>query len=265
MKRSVFMPSTTPPSSSQPPALTKNRKKVAGRIFGGITLSLTAGFGYVLADYFYFEPTRNAGIPVYGTRLDELTPLDESLLTRLTTEANQLEGVQTAQIQPQGQVIYLSLTTENLSLKKAQTIAESLATQLVDGHSEELEGYTIQLMVTTSDGETLLETNREAEEAYVKEHKVNLIETIIAHTEKYPTAKNIQRSKANIEILKKKYPEEAEAFAKRIAILKEYTAEEEAQLDIPVLTVDQTVPTSDLADFPSWGSFNPSTLKATWF
>ena len=113
--------------------------------------------------------------------------------------------------------------------------------------------------------EQLLESNREAEDLYVKEHKVSIVETIIAHTEQYPTAENMQRSQANINILNKKYPEEAQAFQERIDALREYTAEEQEALDIPTLIVDQTVPTSDLSDFPSWGVYHLESSKAQWY
>ncbi len=259
--------SSNTPSKAHSPATkpTKQKKCLGFKLFGiGLTCA-TLGFGYVVADYFYFEPMRNAGKPVYGTRLDHLSPLDPTILETVQAQALNTEGIQSAQLHVQGEVIYLSLTTNSLSLDEAQKVAEKTAKTFVQKAGDSFKNYNLQLMVTTPNLDELLTSNRDAEDLHVKNHKVGIIETIIAHTEKYPTAENMQRSQANINILKKSYPEEAEAFQARIEALKEYTAEEEAALNIPALTVDQTVPTSNLSDFPSWGVYSIETSKTQWY
>lgn len=243
----------------------KPKKRIGLKIFG-IGLGLTTlTFGYVVADYFYFEPVRNAGKPVYGTRLDHLSPISSSLIQSIQTQGLKQKGVESVQIDIQGASIYLSVQVLDLSVKEAESIAESLAKELTTKAGGAIHDYTLQLIVSSGDTTALIETNRAAEDEHVKQHKLSIVETIVAHTEKYPTATNIQRSNANIEILKKSYPTEATALQQRINQLKEYTAEQEAALEIPTLTVDQTVPSTHLSDFPSWGVYNTQQLEAQWY
>ena len=125
--------------------------------------------------------------------------------------------------------------------------------------------YTLQLVVSTGDIDDLKATNREEELAYVKEHDVAIVELIVADAEKYPTAAKINRAQQNIDLMKKSYPEEADAFQARINELTELTAEQEEALgEVPVLEVDQTIQQSDISNYPSWGAYDKETQTFEW-
>ena len=258
----VDQPQVESPQESSPRVKKKN---VAGKIFGWTLFLSTVGFGYVIADYFYFDPVSRAGQPVYGSRLEGLKILNQSILDELKQGINETKGIASANTEARGGIVYVSAVVEQLELEDAQKAVETAISDVLKKEPDCLTGYNVQLMLTQSNSDELLEQNRDAESDYVKQHKLKIVETIISHTEKYPTAENMQRSQANINILNKKYPEEAAEFQSRIDALKEYTAEEEAALEIPTLAVDQTVPTSDLADFPSWGVYNLESSTATWY
>ncbi|MDO5795158.1 MAG: hypothetical protein Q4Q00_13355, partial [Turicibacter sp.] len=92
-----------------------------------------------------------------------------------------------------------------------------------------------------------------------------IVESIVADAEKYPTAAKINRAQQNIDIMKKSYPEEADAFQARINALTELTAEQQEALgEIPELEVDQTIQQSDISAYPSWGAYDKETQTFEW-
>ena len=192
------------------------KKNVAGKIFGWTLFLSTVGFGYVIADYFYFDPVSRAGQPVYGSRLEGLKTLNQSILDELKQGINETKGIASANAEVRGGIVYVSAVVEQLELEDAQKAVETAISDVLKKEPDSLAGYNVQLMLTQANSDELLEQNRDAESDYVKQHKLKIVETIISHTEKYPTAENMQRSQANINILNKKYPEEAAEFQSRI-------------------------------------------------
>lgn len=262
---------SSPSSSSVSPSTNKKKLSKANKS-KGINIYLTAlgiitiGFGYVVVDYFYLDPLQQIGKPVYADRLIDLKPIDTNVLETFKHDASKQDGVLGLEILPQGEVIYLKLMVDSeTSLEEAQSIASLTSETLVKQLGDSLEGYNLQVIVSSGDTNELLNLNRELELAYVKEHDIQVVEQVIAYTEEYPTTTNIERSQANINLLKKSYSEEAQAFQVRLDALTPYTAEQEANLgEIPVLVVDQIIPTSELADFPSWGVVNLKDGSIAW-
>lgn len=248
--------------------LNKKKKKQLKpvTVFTWVLVAITLGFVYVIADYFYFNPLRQSGKPVYGNRLSDLETIDPSLLQKIENTGESNEGISEVTLSVQGEIVYLSVKVEpDLSVETARQIVESMAQTFIEEAGESFEGYSLQLVLSSGETETLLSTNREEEEAYIKAHDVSVVEQVVAYTEKYPTVTNIERSQANINLLKKSYPEEAEVFQTRLNALTAYTAEEEEKLgDIPTLVVDQTIPTSDIADYPTWGVLDVETSTIQW-
>lgn len=253
-------------SVSSPLNKKKEKKLKPVTVFIWILVAITLGFLYVVADYFYFDPLRQSGKPVYGDRLSNLATIDATLLQKIEETGASNEGVSEVTLSVQGEIVYLSAKVESgLSVKTARQTVESIAKTFIEEAGDSFEGYSLQLVISSGDIETLLTTNREEEEAYIKAHDVSVVEQVVAYTEKYPTAANIERSQANINLLNKSYPEEAEAFQTRLKGLTVYTAEEEEKLgDIPTLVVDQTIPTSDIADYPTWGVLDVETSTIQW-
>ncbi len=246
--------------------LTSSKKMSSKQVFVCGLLLMTLLFGYMLADYFILEPMRSAGKPVYGDRLSSLGVIKEEVIEQVQLSGNAQEGVKQTVISVKGPNIYVSLTVEEgVSLNDARTKAEQVASELVTQTGDSINSYSMQLVVSSGDTETLLTTNREAEEAQIKAHDLSIVEAIVSHTERYPTAENMQRSQANIDLMMKSYPEEAVVFQNRIDNLTEYTAEQEEALgDIPILTVERAIPRTTISDYPNWGTFDLSTLTFHW-
>lgn len=253
-------------STSSPFPKKKEKTYIGRKVFITFLVLVTLGFSYVVVDYFYLDPLRQAGKPVYGQRLSELMPLDSTLIQSIETMGRSQEGIADVQISVQGDIVYLQVNVDStFSLEQAQQETESLAQTFIQEMGETLEGYTLQLVVSSGETDKLLEMNREAELAYIKAHDVAIVEQVVAHTEKYPTVANIERSQANINLLKKSYPEEAEVFQTRLNALTPYTAEEEEKVgNIPTLVVNQIIQTSDIADYPTWGVWDVETSTVQW-
>ena len=263
---------SSPSSSSASPSTTKKKpskpnKKKAINLYLATLGVITAGFGYVVVDYFYLDPLQQIGKPVYADRLIDLKPIDSDALELFKQEVSKQEEITNLEIFPQGEIIYLNLMVDSgMPLEDAQSLATLTSETLIKQLGDSLEGYHLQMIVSSGDTHELLNLNRELELAYVKEHDIQVVEQVIAYTEEYPTSANIERSQANINLLKKSYPEEAELFQVRLNKLTPYTAEQEAHLgEIPVLVVDQIIPTSELADFPAWGVVDLEDGNIRWY
>lgn len=253
--------------SVSPSIKRKRRKKTNIRtIFIWSISLLTVFFCYLVIDYFCLDPLRQSGKPVYGERLTHLTPLDPKLLQSFETSNSTNEAFSNISISVRGPIIYLNVTVSNeTTLDQAKKEAQQLSDQLMEQLGSALEGYTLQLVLSTDEYESMLETNREKELAHIKEHDLSVVEKVVAYTEKYPTQTNVDRSQANIDLLAKTYPVEAQQFQERLDQLTPYTEEEEAALSvIPNLVVDQTIPTSQLTDYPLWGIGTPESPKIKW-
>ena len=165
---------------------------------------------------------------------------------------------------------------DGVDVETARAAAEAAATEFLAQAGDVANGYTVQLVVSSGDIKTLVETNREEELAYYKEHRLDIVERIVAQAEKYPTAKNIERAQNNINVMPKdynektgqyeaRYPEEKAAFQARIDALTPLTAEEEEELgEIPYLEVDQSIKPTNISPYPSWGAYDTTTETFEW-
>lgn len=232
----------------------------------GFLAVLTILFGYSVLNYFYLEPLKAAGEPIYGYRTENLEPISDTIISKAEQVGVNQTGVEKVNITVQGPVIYFDVrVSTGVKLEAAQMAAEAAANEFLSQAGEVANQYTLQLVVSTGDIEELKATNREEELAYVKEHDVAIVELIVADAEKYPTAAKISRAQQNIDIMKNSYPEEADAFQARINELTELTAEQEEALgEIPELEVDQTIQQSDISNYPSWGAYDKETQTFEW-
>ena len=118
---------------------------------------------------------------------------------------------------------------------------------MLDEIGDKSQEYSFQLVVSTGDVKALTDANREQELEYYKQHRLDIVEQIVAHAEEYPTQ------------------EEKEAFDARIEALTVLTAEEEEALgDIPYLEVDQAIKPTEISDYPSWGAYDKNTQSFVW-
>ena len=147
---------------------------------------------------------------------------------------------------------------------------------MLDEIGDKSQEYSFQLVVSTGDVKALTDANREQELEYYKQHRLDIVEQIVAHAEESPTQENIDRAKNNIKVMPKdynkktgeyeyRYKEEKEAFDARIEALTVLTAEEEEALgDIPYLEVDQAIKPTEISDYPSWGAYDKNTQSFVW-
>lgn len=242
------------------------KKQIVLYSYIGVLAVVTVLFGYNVLNYFYFEPLKAAGQPIYGYRTESLDPISDSVISKVEQVGANQTGVEKMTVTVQGPVVYFDVRVSNgVELETAHAAAEAAANEFLSQAGEAANDYAVQLVVSTGDIEELKEANREEELAYVKEHDVAIIESIVADAEKYPTAAKINRAQQNIDIMKKSYPEEADAFQARINALTELTAEQQEALgEIPELEVDQTIQQSDISAYPSWGAYDKETQTFEW-
>ncbi|MGL4337199.1 MAG: hypothetical protein ACRCST_09930 [Turicibacter sp.] len=235
----------------------------------GVLGVLTLLFGYSMLNYFYLQPSKASGKPVYGYRLENLPPVAETVITDVEKYALTQNNVQTASIDIKGPVIYIDLRVDlNTDLAVGRTSAENVASKLSD--SVKVEGgktlydfYEVQLVVSNDDPKKLAEENSKAQEVYVQEFDLSVVEKVVVYAETYPTQANIDRANNNIVLL----PEgrDRSALDARVKSLKALTAEEEEAIgEIPTLEVSKDVPRSTLAQYPAWGTSNSATKKIEW-
>lgn len=177
----------------------------------------------------------------------------------------------------QGPVVYVKVQVdEGVDVETAREAAEVTATQMLDEVGDKLADYSIQLVVSSGDVNELTDANREQELEHYKQHRLEIVEQIVAHAEEYPTQENIERAKSNIKVMPQdynkktgeyeyRYKEEKEAFEARIEALTPLTAEEEEAMgDIPYLEVNQEIEPTEISDFPSWGAYDKNTQSFEW-
>ena len=244
--------------------VTKKRTVLYGYI--GVLAVVTVLFGYNVLKYFYLDPLKVAGQPVYGYRTEELQTISQDAITKAEEVGESQSGVESVTITVQGPVVYVDVRVEDgVNIDDAREVAEDSTNELLTQAKDVINDYNVQLVVSSGDIEEVAATNREEELSYIKEHDLAIVEQIVANAEKYPTATNIQRANANIDILEKSYKEEADAFRTRINALTELTAEEEENLGaIPELVVDQSIKQSDISTYPSWGVYDKTTETFEW-
>ena len=247
----------------------RSQKKVVFYSFIGVLSILLA---YNVVDYFYLTPIQLAGKPLYGNRMENIVEVADNVVSKAVSYGEGQSGVDEVNITVQGPIVYIDVRVSNsTALSTAQKTAEKISDYLMDEMNQTSKdsaaNYDFQLVVSSGDITKLAEENREAELEHIKENDMRIVDEVVTYAEEYPTAANIQRANANIDLLAKTYKEEAEAFRSRINALKEYTAEEEEALgDIPTLVVDKNVPTSTITKngYPSWGTIDPDTGNYIW-
>ncbi len=232
----------------------------------GVLAVVTVLFGYNVLKYFYLDPIKVAGQPVYGYRTENLEPISDAIISKVEQVGLSQSGVNEINVKVQGPVVYFDVrVNDGVDVEKARVVAEAAANEFLSQAGDIANNYTLQLIVSVGDIKTLAAENREEELAYIKEHDIAIIELIVANAEKYPTAANIQRAQDNIDLMPKDYSEEAAAFQARINALTELTAEEiEALGEIPYLEVDQTIKPTEISLYPSWGAYDKTTEQFTW-
>ncbi len=253
------------------------KKRVILYSYIGVLTVVTVLFGFHVLKYFYLDPLSTAGHPVYGHRTENLESISESVIASAEEKGAQQPGVSEVKVTVQGPVVYVKVQVdEGVDVETAREAAEVTATQMLDEVGDKLADYSIQLVVSSGDVNELTDANREQELEHYKQHRLEIVEQIVAHAEEYPTQENIERAKSNINVMPKdynketgeyeyRYKEEKEAFEARIEALTPLTAEEEEALgDIPYLEVNQEIEPTEISDFPSWGAYDKNTQLFEW-
>lgn len=248
----------------------RSKKDIVLYSFIGVLAVLTVLFAYNVVDYFYLDPIKASGKPQYGDRLNDLTPVSESIINDAVSYGNGQSGVKTVDITVEGMVVYIDVRVDSTTAiatakASAEKISDYLITAMDKANANSSNAYNFQLVVANEDPQALVDKNRAEELEYIKNHDVAVVEQVIAYAEEYPTATNLDRANKNIVYLEKTYPEEAAAFQKRVAALTELTAEQEEALgEIPTLEVEKEIKPSSIAEYPSWGTLNKETNKYDW-
>lgn len=253
------------------------KKRVILYSYIGILAVLTVLFGFHLLKYFYLDPLSVAGRPVYGYRTENLESISDSVIAAAEEKGAQQSGVNEVKVTVQGPVVYVNVqVNDGVDVETARAAAEATATKMLDEIGDKSQEYSFQLVVSTGDVKALTDANREQELEYYKQHRLDIVEQIVAHAEEYPTQENIDRAKNNIKVMPKdynkktgeyeyRYKEEKEAFDARIEALTVLTAEEEEALgEIPYLEVDQAIKPTEISDYPSWGAYDKNTQSFVW-
>ena len=180
--------------------VTKKRTVLYGYI--GILAVVTVLFGYNVLKYFYLDPLKVAGQPVYGYRTEDLQTISQDAISKAEQVGEGQSGLESVTITVQGPVVYVDVRVgDGVNIDDARAAAQASANELLTQAKDVITDYNLQLVVSTGDINEEAATNREEELAYIKEHDLAIVEQIVANAEKYPTATNIQRANANIDIL----------------------------------------------------------------
>ena len=231
----------------------RSKNEIALYSFIGVLAVVTVLFAYNVISYFYIEPTKAAGKPQYGDRLDGLVTIDQSIINDAQSYGSGLSGVQSVNITVEGMIVYIDVRVDSTTaLTTAQANTEKISDYLIDAmdkaNANSSQAYNFQLVVANEDPKTLVDTNRAEELDYIKQHDVAIVEQVVGYAEEYPTVANIERANKNIAYMQTSYPEEAAAFQKRVDALTELTAEQEEALgEIPTLEVDKEIKPSSIA------------------
>ncbi|MDE5978104.1 MAG: hypothetical protein K2G70_06565 [Turicibacter sp.] len=257
--------------------LNLTKKQVILYSYIGILVVVTLLFGYHLLKYFYLDPLKVAGQPVYGYRLENLEPISDSIISSAKQAGESQTGISEVNVTVQGPVIYIDVrANEGVDVEIARRGAEAAATELLNQVGEPLDQYTMQMVVSSGDLKELAEANREEELEYYRQHRLDIIEQIVSYAEQYPTQKNIDRAQANIDVMpydynektgtyETRYPEEQAAFQQRVNALTPLTEEEELALgDIAYLEVNQAIEPTSISAYPSWGAYDKLTETFEW-
>lgn len=248
----------------------RSKKEIALYSFIGVLAVISVLFAYNVISYFYIEPTKAAGKPQYGDRLDDLVTIDQSIINDAESYGNGQSGVKTVEITVEGMVVYIDVRVDSTTaLTTAQTSAEKISDYLINAmdkaNTNASKSYNFQLVVANEDPQALVDANRSEELEYIKQHDIAVVEQVVVYAEQYPTAANIERANKNIAYLQTTYADEANDFQKRVDALTELTAEQEEALgEIPTLEVNKEIKPSSIAEYPSWGTLNKETSNYDW-
>lgn len=256
--------------SNAMPKTKRSKREIVFYSFIGVLAVVTLVFAYSVIDYFYIEPTKSAGKPVYGDRLEDIAPINDAVIKDAESYGSQQAGVNSVKITMEGMIAYLdvrvdSTTDINTAKSSAENISNYFISAIDESNADSSKKYNFQLVVSNEDPSLLADTNRQQELEYIKAHDVSIVEQVVAYAEEYPTAANIERANKNIAYMQKSYPDEAAAFQTRVDNLTELTAEQQEALgEIPTLEVDKEIKPSTIAQYPSWGTLNTETGQYEW-
>lgn len=248
----------------------RSKKEIAFYSFIGVLAVVTVLFAYNIIDYFYIEPTKLAGKPLYGDRLEDLVPVDDAVINDAQSYGTSQPGVNSVKITIEGMIAYIDVRVDSTTdVETAKSSAENISNYFIsainNANADSSKEYNFQLVVSNEDPQALEDKNRTEELEYIKAHDISIVEQVVAYAEKYPTATNIERANKNIAYMQTSYPDEAAAFQQRVDNLTELTAEQEEALgEIPTLEVDKEIKPSTIAQYPSWGTLNTETGQYEW-
>jgi len=211
----------------------------------------------------YFIPTRGAGEPILGYRLEGLEEIEQSWITETEAFGNGQAHVDEVDIFHTGLVVYFNVRVENgTTLSQARSAAEAIGEFFIDVSDGVAEDYDLQFVVSYGDLTELREDNQEAMLEHVARHRMNMVEEILVFAEQYQTEENIIRARGNLDVFGSEFPEDVRAdFESRYENLSPMTEEQEEALrersdgNLPVANVEQNIPQSAIADFPNWGTW----------
>jgi len=244
-------------------------------IYAIALIAATAYFAYSVVELLIFVPMRATGTMILGSRMDEITLLEEDWLTETETFGATVDDVDYVDIfWNLGPVVYVSVRIEpGTSRTDARSAARTVVEHLIEISDEVALQYDIQVVVSYGDVSEQVTENQAALVLHVHEYNHSFVESLITHAERYPSQYNIDRPRANI------LNQESVTYNSiRIVAGDEGRAEMLARIDaITPLTEEELeeegplprhperqISSSNIARFPLWGTWNNERSRISW-
>ena len=85
------------------------KKQVVLYSYIGVLAVVTVLFGYNVLKYFYLDPLKVAGQPIYGYRTENLQPITDSMISNAEQVGASQSGVKEIKVTVQGPVVYFDV------------------------------------------------------------------------------------------------------------------------------------------------------------
>ncbi|MCL2560692.1 MAG: hypothetical protein FWE07_09415 [Turicibacter sp.] len=242
----------------------KRKKKIRGfRIYVWVLAALSVMLLAYVILMIYIIPTRGSGSPILGYRQEGIEDIESSWISDTEAFGGEQANVDEVTIFYAGLTVYFNVrVNEGTSLAEARTAAEAIGEFFIDLSDGVATDYDLQFVVSYGDKDLLRTQNQEALIGHVVEHRIKIIDEILTFAQQYNTQANISRVRDNLDIFGASFPEEILAdFESRYENLPDpMTAEQEDAIrdhnnNLPTANVEQSIPQSELADFPNWGTW----------
>lgn len=260
----------------------KNSKKFKGKkrlkfrhIYALIMLGVTVGLILHVVNLLVLTPRRDTGVPSHGHRMDEIDDLEESWKTTTEAFGATVDHVDYVSIfWNNGPVVYVSVRVEEgTSLQDAHDVAAEIIEHFIEVSNDVVLQYDIQVVVSYGDITEQRTENHAAVIQHVHEYNHELVEEILSWAERYRSEFNVERAERNIndfaDSIKVVVGEEGlEAMLARVDAIDTISEagyeDDDDHEPIPRFAVTVQIPSSDIANFPNWGTWNHEEARIDW-